>query len=64
MSRPPSHRRIDELDPLPYETEWPDLRCVTGRIDVHSPWPASCSLARAGTTWNSVSAPAVPPWPR
>lgn len=36
MSWPPSHRRIDELDPLPYETEWPDLRCVTGRIDVHS----------------------------
>ena len=36
VSWPPRHRRIDELDPLPYETEWPSLRCVTGRIDVHS----------------------------
>ena len=36
LSWPPRYRRIDELDPLPYETEWPSLRCVTGRIDVHS----------------------------
>jgi len=36
MTWPPQYQRIDELDPLPYETAWPDLRCVTGRIDVHS----------------------------
>ncbi len=36
MSWPPRYRRVDELDPLPYATEWPSLRCVTGRIDVHS----------------------------
>lgn len=36
MSWPAPYQRRDELDPLPYEAAWPDLRCVTGRIDVHS----------------------------
>ncbi len=36
MQWPPRHPRIDELDPLPYGTDWPDLRCISGRIDVHS----------------------------
>ena len=36
MTWPAPYTRIDELDPLPYETGWPSLRCVTGRVDVHS----------------------------
>ena len=36
MNWPPTHARADELDPLPYGTAWPDLRCVSGRIDIHS----------------------------
>ncbi|HTQ47130.1 MAG TPA: TylF/MycF/NovP-related O-methyltransferase [Polyangiaceae bacterium] len=36
MSWPAPYRRVDELDPMPYETAWPDLRGVTGRVDVHS----------------------------
>jgi hypothetical protein len=28
--------RKDALDPLPMTSEWPSLRCVTGRVDIHS----------------------------
>lgn len=30
------HSRLDALDPLPMDAEWPSLRCFTGRVDVHS----------------------------
>jgi hypothetical protein len=33
---PQPYERRDELDPLPYEAAWPDLRCITGRVDIHS----------------------------
>ncbi|MFN8587331.1 MAG: TylF/MycF/NovP-related O-methyltransferase [Candidatus Eisenbacteria bacterium] len=28
--------RRDELDPLPYDAAWPDLRSAWGRVDVHT----------------------------
>ncbi|HEX3800475.1 MAG TPA: TylF/MycF/NovP-related O-methyltransferase [Verrucomicrobiae bacterium] len=28
--------RRDALDPLPMMAEWPDLRCFTGRVDIHT----------------------------
>lgn len=28
--------RRDELDPLPYDAQWPSLRSATGRVDIHS----------------------------
>jgi hypothetical protein len=31
-----SYCRLDALDPLPMDAEWPSLRCHTGRVDVHS----------------------------
>ena len=31
-----SHSRLDALDPLPMDAEWPSLRCFTGRVDIHS----------------------------
>lgn len=30
------YQRTDPLDPLPVDCEWPSLRSVTGRVDVHS----------------------------
>ena len=36
MSWPGRYHRIDELDPIPYQHEWPSLRCITGRVDIHS----------------------------
>lgn len=33
---PVNHRRIDDLDPLPYSAEWPSLMSAWGRVDVHS----------------------------
>lgn len=36
MQWPARHSRVDELDPLPYGTAWPDLRCISGRVDIHS----------------------------
>ncbi|MBL9134756.1 MAG: class I SAM-dependent methyltransferase [Verrucomicrobiales bacterium] len=32
----PGATRRDDLDPLPYTTEWPSLRSATGRVDIHS----------------------------
>jgi hypothetical protein len=33
---PGMYARIDELDPLPYNEEWPSLRSAWGRVDIHS----------------------------
>ena len=31
-----AHLRLDALDPLPMDAEWPSLRSFTGRVDIHS----------------------------
>lgn len=36
MEWPARYQRVDELDPVPYECAWPDLRSISGRVDVHS----------------------------
>lgn len=30
------HPRVDALDPLPMDCEWPSLRSFSGRVDIHS----------------------------